>query len=267
MATGTPATEIHYPSGDGQPMAETTVHVRAIVLLHQALEDFFHGREDVFIASDIFWYWEKGNVAARLSPDVMVVTGVVAKDARERRSFFTWREGGAVPAVVFEMASEGTWEDDVGDKLHKYEALGVREYFLFDPLEEFLNPGLLGYRLSGKNYVRLDSPDDVLASELGFELRAEETMIRLSDARTGRLILTRAEAIEHGRVRYDAERIKAAAAQAQAAAAQAQAAAAQAQAAAAQAQARTEKVRADALQAELDRLRRQLGTGDPEARS
>ena len=41
MATATP-TVVHYPSGDGKPMAETWLHVRAIMWLHQALEDFFH---------------------------------------------------------------------------------------------------------------------------------------------------------------------------------------------------------------------------------
>ena len=46
------APPIEYPSGDGQPMAETWLHVQAIMLLHQALEDFFRARPDVFIASD-----------------------------------------------------------------------------------------------------------------------------------------------------------------------------------------------------------------------
>ena len=35
---------VHYPSSDGKPMAETGIHVTAILLLYQALEDFFRGR-------------------------------------------------------------------------------------------------------------------------------------------------------------------------------------------------------------------------------
>ena len=87
----------------------------------------------MFIASDIFWYWEEGNPSACISPDVMVVPGVRPRDPRERRSFFSWEEGGAVPAVVFEMASRSTWREDVDEKFDRYEQLGVREYFLFDP--------------------------------------------------------------------------------------------------------------------------------------
>ena len=98
VSNTTTTAEIDYPSGDGQPMAETGIHVQAIVWLHQALQDFFHDRHDVYIASDQFWYWEEGNVNARVAPDVMVVPGV---GGHLRRSYFSWREG-SVPAVVFE---------------------------------------------------------------------------------------------------------------------------------------------------------------------
>ena len=179
---------VEYPSGDGQPMAETWLHVQAIMLLHQALEDFFRARPDVFIASDLFWYWEEGNTGARVAPDVMVVPGV---GMHPRRSFFSWEEGGAIPAVVFEMASEGTWRDDLDDKFDHYERLGVKEYFLFDPEGLYLVPRLQGYRLSGTAYRRLRQTE--LASELGFGLRAEETMLRLIDLKTGQPIPTRRE--------------------------------------------------------------------------
>jgi Uma2 family endonuclease len=195
---------VEYPSGDGQPMAETPLHVRAIMLLHQALEDLFHGRDDVYIASDQFWYWEEGNSDARVAPDVMVIVGARPRDPRERRSFKSWEEGGAIPAVVFEMASEGTWQDDIEDKFDRYEELGVREYFLFDPEGEYLVPVLQGYRLHGSAYRRIRASGGELASEFGFRLRAEETMLRLIDAATALPILTRSEAVEAERQRADA---------------------------------------------------------------
>lgn len=220
MSVAEPKTPlIEYPSGDGQPMAETWLHVRAIMWLHQALEDFFHDKPDVFIASDLFWYWQKGNPSAKIAPDVMVVPGVGTKP---RRSFFSWDENGAVPAVVFEMASQNTWENDVNDKFDQYERLGVREYFLFDPEGLYLVPRLQGYRLHEKVYRRIRH--DELTSELGFGLRAEDTMLRLIDLKTGQSIPTRAEAVEAAQQAMEAE-----------------------------------KKRADALQVELNRLRTQLG--------
>ena len=198
MATAIP-TVVHYPSGDGKPMAETWLHVRAIMWLHQALEDHFYGRPDMFIASDIFWYWQEGNPAACISPDVMVVQGAHPRDPRERCNYFSWEEGGLVPAVVFEVVSQNTWREDLDEKFDRYEQLGVREFFLFDPEGMYLKPQLLGHRLSGKAYRRLRTGD--LQSELGFGLRAEGSVLRLFDERTGRPVPTRAEAVEAERDR------------------------------------------------------------------
>jgi Uma2 family endonuclease len=225
---------IEYPSGDGQPMAETWLHVQAIMWLHQALEDFFRSQHqpETFVASDLFWYWQEGNPALKVAPDVMVIPGV---GVHPRRSFFSWEENGAIPAVVFEMASENTWREDLDDKYDRYEQLGVREYFLFDPEGLYLVPRLQGYRLNGTAYRRLRQTE--LTSELGFGLRAEDTMLRLIDLRTGQPIPTRAEAVEAERQRADTEKFRADAEKERADA---------------------EKERADVLQAELDRLRAQL---------
>lgn len=223
--TNAPAVE--YPGGDGQPMAETWLHVQAIMWLHQALEDFFRSRDrsDVFVASDLYWYWQEGSPELKVAPDVMVVPGVGIKP---RRSFFSWEEGGTVPAAVFEIASESTWREDVDDKYDRYEQLGVREYFLFDPEGLYLVPRLQGYRSKGTAYRRLRQTE--LASELGFGLRPEGAMLRLVDLKTGQPVPTRAEAVEAERHRADTEKLRADA----------------------------EKERADSLLAELERLRARL---------
>jgi Uma2 family endonuclease len=114
--------EIEYPASDGQPMAETGIHVQAIIQLFEGFQDYLPATS--FIAADMFWYWEEGHPKSRVAPDVMVVKGV---GRAHRRSFFTWREGGAVPCIVFEMASEHTWREDLREKRRLYERLGVRE--------------------------------------------------------------------------------------------------------------------------------------------
>ena len=188
------STEIDYPESDDEPMAETPIHVEAIILLHQAFQDYFRDRPDVFVASDIFWYWQEGNRDVCISPDVMVVPGVVPREVGERRSFRSWEEGGAVPAVVFEMASRGTWRDDRVKKLRKYESLGVSEYFIFDPDAKYVVPPLIGFRLRNGVYTPIDEVEpDTLASELGFHLRPEGLMLRLIDGKTGQPIPTRLE--------------------------------------------------------------------------
>jgi Uma2 family endonuclease len=187
------AQEIRYPSSDGEPMAETPVHVQAIILLLQALQDVFRSAADVFVAADMFWYWEKGNPAARRAPDVMVFKGV---DNRERRSFFSWLENGAVPAAVFEIASENTWREDLYEKHRLYAQLRVPEYFMFDPEALYLRPALLGFRRNEHGAYTPLEPDEqerLKSEELGLYLKAEGAMLRLIDAATGQPVLTKDE--------------------------------------------------------------------------
>jgi Uma2 family endonuclease len=193
MSTATLEPIVHYPSSDGEPMGETGIHVRTIMMLLLAVDEFFRDQPDVYCAADMFWYWEKGNPAACTAPDVMVIPGV---GKHERDSFKSWEEGGAFPAVVFEIASENTWKNDIEDKYDTFEELGVKEYFIFDPEGDYLRPRLQGYRLRKGAYHRVASKGDMLASQLGFSMRGEGTMLRLIDTTTGRPIPTPWEAVE-----------------------------------------------------------------------
>jgi Uma2 family endonuclease len=189
--------EIDYPSSDGEPMAETGVHVLLMLALIAALRHHYRQRPDVYVIGNIFLYYEEGNNAARRSPDVMVIKGVPALP--ERDSFKTWEEK-AVPCVVLELTSNKTADEDQGPKKELYERLGVREYFLFDPLGDYLPRPLVGYRLvrtaeesAGDNgggvqakYEELpnDQEGGLFSSELGLRLMPEGTDLALVDFRT-----------------------------------------------------------------------------------
>ena len=212
MSIATPSTappgreEIEYPSSDGEPMAETGLHVQAILLLFQALLDSQPVTD--FVAADMYWFWEEDHPESRVAPDVMVVKG---GGRSHRRSFFTWREGGAVPCVVFEMASENTWREDLGKKRRLYERLGVREYFLFDPEGEYLRPRMIGFRLIEGRYelIEPDQDDRLRSEELGVMLTAEGLMLRLSDGTTGAPVPTSEERVEQERLHAEQQRQRA----------------------------------------------------------
>jgi Uma2 family endonuclease len=194
---------IYYPSEDGKPMADTPVHARCMVLLFQALEDFFRTRPDVYVALNMNWYWEQGNPRARRAPDVMVIPGV---GQRDRNSFRSWNEKGAIPAVCFELASLKTWRANLGAVREDYEAQGVREYFIFDPRVQFLDDALTGYRLRGGRYVSLrpDREGGMISRPLNLRLVPEGEMLRLIDLTSGEPVLTRDERIAQERARGDA---------------------------------------------------------------
>jgi Uma2 family endonuclease len=183
---------VHYPSSDGKPMAETDFHVLAIRLLLDALDDVFAAREDVYVAGNVNWFWEQGTPRSRRAPDVMVVFGV---EKGPRRSFRSWREGGAVPAACFEMASARTWRTNLGPVREDYEANGVREYFIFDPTRDYLEAPLVGFRRRGRRFQRIrpDEAGAMASHELGLCLVPEGGMIRLVHIETGERVLTREE--------------------------------------------------------------------------
>jgi Uma2 family endonuclease len=192
---------VYYPSSDGKPMAETDIHVDALVLLRQALQDF-ENRSEVLITTNLFWYWEQGNPKARRAPDVMIVPGVPAQPPR--RSFRSWQEGGAVPAAIFEITSWKTWRADMTVKYELYHDLGVREYFVFDPDARYVQPPLQGFRLRGGRYGKIrPGRDGDLSSQLGFRVRVEGKVLRLLVGRTGEPIPTRAELAARERERAE----------------------------------------------------------------
>jgi Uma2 family endonuclease len=144
MDTTTTAVQpIHYPESDGKPMAETEVHSDVLIYLREALKDYFRSEPQVYVAGNMMLYYEEGNPAACVAPDVFVVQGV---GKGERRTYKVWEES-QPPTVVFEITSRGSRLEDVGTKRAVYAMLGVREYFLYDPLGEYLRPPLQGYRL------------------------------------------------------------------------------------------------------------------------
>ena len=180
------ADEIEYPESDGEPMGETGFHVKAILSLCQSLMHYFRHATDVYVTADMFFYYEEGNPKANKVPDVFVARGV---SPEERRTYKLWEEG-VPPCAIFEVTSLSTRREDLTTKKELYERLGVQEYFLFDPLDEYLSPRLQGYRLVGGRYEALIAAEDgSLESEnLGVWLKGEGILLRVTNIETGELV-------------------------------------------------------------------------------
>ena len=123
------ATEIYYPDTDGLPVAESDFQLGPLMYAIDALRAYFQGRDDVYVAGDLFLYYEEGNPRAVVAPDVFVVLGV---PNHYRSSYMLWREPKA-PDFVLEITSQSTRVQDQGTKRERYAVLGVQEYFQYDP--------------------------------------------------------------------------------------------------------------------------------------
>ena len=186
---------VYYPESDGEPMAETDVHRDQLIDLLTALKDYFRQDEQVYIAGNLLVYYQEGDSQLSVAPDVFVVFGI---SKEPRRTYRVWEEGKA-PDVVFEITSASTRMQDLGPKKGLYEVLGVREYFLFDPLEEYLRPSLRGFRLEEGQFSPMRG-GPLVSEVLGLELRVEEGRLRLYDRATGHSLPTPAEEAEARRM-------------------------------------------------------------------
>ena len=106
------AVEVEYPSSDGKPLAENDAQLAAILYGVGALRVRYAGRGDVYVSGDLLIYYEEGNPRVSVAPDVFVVFGV---EDRMRMNYKVWEEGKG-PDFVLEVASPGTWREDVGRK-------------------------------------------------------------------------------------------------------------------------------------------------------
>ena len=275
-----PAAVVEYPYSDGRPMAESEAQLRAIVYLVAALYGHFRDRSDVYVGGDMFVYYEEGNPAAVVAPNVFVVMGAPKRADNPRQSYKLWEEPKG-PDFVLEVVSRSTWPVDRGEKRELYASLGVEEYWLYDPTSERYRPRLRGMGLFGGGYRDLAQPSPgvggrVVHSEvLGLDFRVlRDGALRIRDPVTGRDLLTYDEEHDGRRAaevraeeEAEARLAEAAAREAAEARARREAIARRAEAAAreaAEARARQEtavRETAEARIAELEALLRESGDG------
>jgi Uma2 family endonuclease len=270
-----------YPESDGQPLAETGIHANRIIdLVAQFKRQLFWRQPDVYVGANMFMYYEEGNPRAVVAPDFFVVFGVPSE---ERRTLKLWLEG-RPPTVIFEVTSRSTRREDVEQKRALYERLGVAEYYLFDPLREYLRPHFQGFALTAGRYQPQapDAEGGIVSRALGVRFWPDGTRLQATDVLTGIRLLLFDEygAVREGTdeafalmsalakihmaradaeaVRADAERDRADAAAARANTERVRADAAAARADAEGARADAEADRADAAEVELTRLRAEI---------
>jgi Uma2 family endonuclease len=183
--------DVHYPESDGKPMGETEIHIREIIYLFEALDEHLRSVPDVYVGADMLLYYVQGNPRLFVVPDVFVTRGV---PRGERRIYKLWEEG-RPPSLIVEVTSDSTRNEDISRKKSLYEQLGVEEYILYDPLQDYLCPALQGFRLVDGHYQPIPSGTDgaILSQTMGATLRIEERGIRLIDTATGEPILSNEE--------------------------------------------------------------------------
>jgi Uma2 family endonuclease len=194
--------EIEYPESDGKPMAETDLHRDWMFTIIKRLERFFAGQR-VYVSGNLLIYYQEGDPRKSVAPEAFVVKN--CKPGR-RKTFLIWREK-RTPNFVLETTSESTRREDRSKRNKIYAALGIGEYFLYDPLGDWLKPRLQGYRLANGVYEAIPPvPDGSITSrELGIRFVLDDGDLAMFDAHTGERLLSDGELAHHEKQRADQE--------------------------------------------------------------
>jgi Uma2 family endonuclease len=205
---------INYPESDGEPVAESESQMLSLFYAVSALRIYFRNHPDVYVGGNLLLYYEEGNPRAVVAPDVMVVMGGSHK--RKRRSYLLWKEKKG-PDFVLEITSKSTVGVDQGIKRGLYAYLGVREYFQYDPTEDYMKPPLQGLRLVDDHYLAIPvvtNEDDSLtihSNVLGLDLHLKDGEFHFADPDSGELLRSHEESeqerLEAEAARLEAERI------------------------------------------------------------
>ena len=163
-----------YPSDE--PRTFSTWHKWALLYARPALQLHFGADGDIFVAADFFVYYVEGDPTKRVAPDVMAAWGI----RRPPRSSYRVWDVGRAPEFVLDVLAEDRHLAEARGKRRIYEEMGVREYFVYDPLGRTMasQPGgrrLRGERLAGGVYRELPREADgsIRSEVLGLALRVK----------------------------------------------------------------------------------------------
>jgi Uma2 family endonuclease len=174
-----------YPSGDGQPVAETFDHLYAILMTIELLRLYLSGQQATVLGNQ-YLYYSQGYPKLRTAPDVMVIFDVAPGG---RDNYKIWEEG-AIPRVAFEITSPSTRNQDEGFKKDLYEQMGIQEYWQFDPKAQWIPGQLRGYQLVQEVYQPISNN---ISLALGLRLEPADTLISFYRLDSGAKLLLPAE--------------------------------------------------------------------------
>ena len=145
-----------YPPDQTETMPEKIEHSVSCRYVLNALEAHYDDwPQPPLIIGNMDIYTEKGVRRSAFSPDAMVAFGTALATGA---SYRFW-EAPQPPNLVMEVASLSTVPGDVGKKQKEYAALGIQEYWQYDPIGGLLPYPLQGWTLQEGAYVAIQGQE------------------------------------------------------------------------------------------------------------
>lgn len=181
-------------------MGESLAQSSLIGYLRAVLQ-WLYATEGWLVVPNFNLYTDADRMAYPIIPDLALFKGVVIAPEQQAqlKSWRLYAPEQPPPQVVFEISSDATWDKDLRTKPATYAALGVQEYYAYDPNEPPNWPAaqgrLRGWQRTPNGFIEQPPLRDgrLWSPELASWLLPAGVYLRLAE-RDGTLRLTEAEA-------------------------------------------------------------------------
>ena len=178
------------------PREPDMVQRKSLSTIDGTLGPHFVALDDVLLTGEMYVRIDEEDARA-LAPDFIFARQVSDPERVIRRNGYVISEVGKPPDLVLEVGSRNTGRRDYTVKREGYAALGIREYWRFDPSGgEYHDRPLAGDALVDGEYVPVEIVVEADGRHRGYseilelELWWEEGTLRFRDPASGQFLLT-----------------------------------------------------------------------------
>lgn len=178
------------------PQERDATRRKSLSTLDGTLGHHFSAFDDILLTGEIYVRSDEDD-ARELAPDFIFARGISDPERVIRRNGYVISEVGKPPDLVLEVGSRSTGRRDFTVKREGYAALGIREYWRFDPSGgDYHDRHLAGDTLVDGEYIPIEvvaESDDRhwgYSEVLELELWWEEGTLRFRDPASGQFLLT-----------------------------------------------------------------------------
>ena len=183
---------IFYPATDGAPLPDGAEQYHEFLHVNTLLQIHYADQPRIIVSGNTFVYYDQGRPGRNIAPDCYVAFDVNRDEIISQEHYRIWVVG-KPPDFALEIASKHTAHNDLVPKRELYAAIGIGEYWRYDPTEDsrYYGERLVGERLVDGEYQRLPvAPDDEdrprgYSPTLELDLVWEERILRFYDPSTG----------------------------------------------------------------------------------
>ena len=183
---------IFYPATDGAPLPDGSEQYHEFLHVNTLLQIHYADQPRVLVSGNTFIYYDQGRPGRNIAPDCYVAFDVDADAIIRQEHYRIWIVG-KPPEFALEIASKHTADNDVGLKRELYAAIGIGEYWRYDPTADnrYYGERLVGELLVGGEYQRLPMAPDAEGRPRGYspalalDLVWENRVLRFFNPATG----------------------------------------------------------------------------------